>query len=473
MNEDSTQGSIHYAGLTTLKSETFFQGWKTVSMHYAGHKWGSIFILLLTVLLETAAVQQAVGQGLQVNPSAITMRRLHPQQYEPEQLFTCSLVLDGMDARNLKALGVRETIPLGWEFTGLNTSDAPPPAVVPPAGATGTLEFAWVDPPAAFPYTLVYTVRPPADASGQQFFHGAVEYRLLGGAQYAPPVVTSVSGPDNPPSLILLGDNPVEIQAGTPWSDPGYTATDGRGQDVTNQVRVSGTVDPQTPGTYSLEYRLELPGQQTVTATRSVIVTEVNDQTADQSPAVQRPGGASPLPPPLEGRRNTDKARSPQEAGAAHGTSEQTSSGAVAKATQAAGQSPLPELPSLDALRPLDSAPDRTRREITVGLTPAQRAALPPEALRPYPPGPDVDPDAVRADVLRIIRENELTAQPGTSDTGSAESAAATVPPEPVNWLALGLGIGTALILGGSGVLAGKLVYGRPAWRGPRPPVSR
>jgi len=436
---------------------------------------GRVLLLALMVLLEVVAVRQAGGQVLQVNPAAITMRRMHPEQYQPEQRFSCTLILDGMDTRNLKAMGIRETIPAGWEFAGLAASDAPPPAVVPPAGATGTLEFAWVELPATFPYTLVYTVRPLADAAGQQFFHGAVEYRLLGGPQYAPPVVTSVSGPDQPPTLTLLGDNPMEIAEGTPWSEPGYTARDSRGQEVTSQVRVSGSVDTETAGTYSLEYRLELPGQQAVTATRTVIVTEVNHEPANPTPPVRRTGGVSSLPPPVEGRRNSELSPSRQEPGTASGTSDQSPSTGSREDKPVSGpDSPLPELPSLDHLRPLSGTSDRSRQAVTIGLTPEQQAALPPEALRPYPPKPDVEPDTVRANILRAMEEEEEAQQARqTAETAAAPlSAPAGVPPKPLNRMALGLGIGVALILGGSGVLAGKLVYRRSAWRRPRHPFT-
>jgi len=431
-------------------------------------------LLLLAVITEMLTARLAIAQGLQVNPAAITLRRAHADTYQPEQPFSCSLVLDGMDARDLKALGIRETIPEGWEFMGLIQADAPPPAVVPPAGSTGTLEFAWIDPPTTFPYTLAYTVRPPADATGQRFFHGAVEYRLLGGPQYAPPVVTSVNGPENPLVLTLLGDNPVEIPVGTPWSEPGYTATDGRGQDVTSQVTVSGTVNTEAPGTYTLEYRLALTGQPPVTTTRTVIVTETNSSSGTPTPPARRPGSASLVPPPVEGIRHNPSSNTPPGEQHPLNSTDQLPAPVSDGKDPASEQSSLPELPSLDALRPMTGQATPGSRVVTVGLSPEQRADLPPEASRPFPPRPEVDSEAVRADILRAIEEEEGQARESPpSGKGPVSLTGPTLPPsQSIDWLAVGLGLGVIALLGSGGVMAGKKVYNRSAWRGPRRPPS-
>jgi len=52
--------------------------------------------------------------------------------------------------------------------------------------------------------------------------------------------------------ISLLGANPLQEQCGEPFSDPGATATNGAGKTV--PVQVSGKVDSQALGTYTLTY---------------------------------------------------------------------------------------------------------------------------------------------------------------------------------------------------------------------------
>ena len=53
------------------------------------------------------------------------------------------------------ALGVKVTLPEGCSFVAVKGENAP--AVAPQAGATGTLEFAWIDIPASG-FTFAYVV---------------------------------------------------------------------------------------------------------------------------------------------------------------------------------------------------------------------------------------------------------------------------------------------------------------------------
>ena len=57
-----------------------------------------------------------------------------------------------------------------------------------------------------------------------------------------------------PPVITLLGDNPVTLEFGTPYAEPGYTASDVCEGDLTAEVVVTGTVDHTTLGTYVLHY---------------------------------------------------------------------------------------------------------------------------------------------------------------------------------------------------------------------------
>ncbi|MCX8063719.1 MAG: DUF5011 domain-containing protein, partial [Candidatus Hydrogenedentes bacterium] len=59
-----------------------------------------------------------------------------------------------------------------------------------------------------------------------------------------------------PPVITLLGDNPVVLDCKEPYVEAGYTAIDPEDGDLTSEVIVTGEVDPNTPGTYIIEYKV-------------------------------------------------------------------------------------------------------------------------------------------------------------------------------------------------------------------------
>ena len=59
-----------------------------------------------------------------------------------------------------------------------------------------------------------------------------------------------------PPSLVLKGDNPLLLEVNRPFLDPGATALDGRAGDLTGKIRVTGKVNTQAPGAYTLVYEV-------------------------------------------------------------------------------------------------------------------------------------------------------------------------------------------------------------------------
>jgi uncharacterized repeat protein (TIGR01451 family) len=75
-----------------------------------------------------------------------------------------------------------------------------------------------------------------------------------------------------PPTITLNGDDQIFIECGTPFTDPGATAT-ACGSSV--QVTTTGTVDIHQPGVYSITYSATSGGQ-TATTTRTVTVTADN-----------------------------------------------------------------------------------------------------------------------------------------------------------------------------------------------------
>lgn len=77
-----------------------------------------------------------------------------------------------------------------------------------------------------------------------------------------------------PPELTLKGDATVTFTQGGKYAEPGYSASDNCDGDITDWVKVTGTVDPETPGTYTLEYSVTDSYDNTVTAQRTVVVKE-------------------------------------------------------------------------------------------------------------------------------------------------------------------------------------------------------
>ncbi len=85
----------------------------------------------------------------------------------------------------------------------------------------------------------------------------------------------TVVGDDVPPAITLKGPKTATIEAGSSYTDPGYTATDNRDGNVTDAVVVTGTVDAGAPGTYTIRYDVsDSSGNPAQTQTRTVTVVD-------------------------------------------------------------------------------------------------------------------------------------------------------------------------------------------------------
>jgi hypothetical protein len=87
------------------------------------------------------------------------------------------------------------------------------------------------------------------------------------------------------PVINVNGSNPLTVECHTTFTDPGATATDTCAGSL--PVSSSGTVDPNTPGTYVIHYSAS-DGSHTATATRTVKVV-------DTTPPVVTLNGPNPL----------------------------------------------------------------------------------------------------------------------------------------------------------------------------------
>ncbi|MCL1873726.1 MAG: DUF5011 domain-containing protein, partial [Clostridiales bacterium] len=88
-------------------------------------------------------------------------------------------------------------------------------------------------------------------------------------------VVAVVPQYNTPPVITLKGMENITIEEGNTYIEPGYTATDCLGVDITVQVIVSGSVNTSVPGNYTITYKVTDAGDNTTSVTRTVTVTEI------------------------------------------------------------------------------------------------------------------------------------------------------------------------------------------------------
>lgn len=177
---------------------------------------------------------------------------------------------------NLTGLAVRQTLPAGWAYVGLDESDPQKPTIPPPT-PTGEIAFSWISVPAA-PFSFTYIVSVPADQLGDVEIPGRVTYRLGGGALATDQFILTLSGADvTAPVITITGDNPATVECGTGYTDAGATASDDRDGDVTGNIVPTNTVDANTPGSYTVTYDVVDAAGNAASAVRNV---EVVDTTA-------------------------------------------------------------------------------------------------------------------------------------------------------------------------------------------------
>ena len=78
-----------------------------------------------------------------------------------------------------------------------------------------------------------------------------------------------------PPSLALNGDNPLTLAAGMPYVEPGATASDVCGMDLTGGIIITGSVNSAVPASYTIVYAVTDAGNNTTVTNRTVFVVDV------------------------------------------------------------------------------------------------------------------------------------------------------------------------------------------------------
>lgn len=79
------------------------------------------------------------------------------------------------------------------------------------------------------------------------------------------------------PEIILEGGSEISLNASLNYSDPGYSARDSMGNDMTELVQIEGEVCPYKAGSYELTYYIQSQTGDTVSAKRTVTVLPVNN----------------------------------------------------------------------------------------------------------------------------------------------------------------------------------------------------
>ncbi|MDD4607982.1 MAG: DUF5011 domain-containing protein [Bacilli bacterium] len=59
------------------------------------------------------------------------------------------------------------------------------------------------------------------------------------------------------PSITLLGDSVINLKIGEKYKEPGATADDGKGNNITDDIKITGVVDVNKKGVYYIYYNVE------------------------------------------------------------------------------------------------------------------------------------------------------------------------------------------------------------------------
>jgi hypothetical protein len=86
---------------------------------------------------------------------------------------------------------------------------------------------------------------------------------------------------NTPPTITLLGDNPLNFIIGGTFTDPGATATDTEDGNLTSHIISTSTVSTTTAGTYQIKYSVTDSGGLSASTTRTVVVSQPSGCTSN------------------------------------------------------------------------------------------------------------------------------------------------------------------------------------------------
>ncbi len=114
-----------------------------------------------------------------------------------------------------------------------------------------------------------------------------IVYRVTDGSGNTAETVREIIYKDAvPPQLVIGGERRLYLPLGTPYTEPGYSASDDVDGDITDRVQVSGGVNSDNEGVYTLTYSVSDSEGNTASAERQVLVFRPQTQET-----VEHPGG--------------------------------------------------------------------------------------------------------------------------------------------------------------------------------------
>ena len=119
--------------------------------------------------------------------------------------------------------------------------------------------------------------------------------------------------PESPqtPVITLMGSTNMTVQLNSTWTEPGYTATNSDGNDITANVTIAGAVDTSRAGTYLLYYQaVDAYGTPATPQIRTVNVIDIQPQyqepEAEPEPEPQQEAESEPDPSTAVQRYDTN-----------------------------------------------------------------------------------------------------------------------------------------------------------------------
>lgn len=131
-------------------------------------------------------------------------------------------------------------------------------------------------------YVLIYTIKDKAGNSSEISRKVIVEKKVTTTTKktsYTTTITTiktttktTTRRNTTPPTIILSGSTTITINQGTSYKEPGYSARDVYGNNLTNRVKVSSNVNVNKAGSYTIKYTVTDSYGNTSSKTRIVIV---------------------------------------------------------------------------------------------------------------------------------------------------------------------------------------------------------
>ncbi len=124
---------------------------------------------------------------------------------------------------------------------------------------------------------------------------GATAFEVIDGAYLSPWKLSD----SQPPAIVLSGGSAVTMEVGGVFVDPGVSASDLVDGDVSQRVRTEGSVDVNTPGTYTIRYTVsDAAGNVSAVTTRTVTVALAKNTAPVYPPDASGKHSTAPWTPP-------------------------------------------------------------------------------------------------------------------------------------------------------------------------------